>query len=154
MEKKYPIDLEEQANAIYQKYCADLGIIYHLPDAANFCLGYMAGKQATAGAVWVKASDRLPEPMSPPILIPVKRYEVDPARYSVRAMTANQFVDIIKWDLATFEWLDESGANEAVACLQSINLTDMDAPIFTHTKEFEAHFSYIKLKMIELISKK
>jgi hypothetical protein len=37
-------DLEEEANAAYQKYCAEKGIIYHLMDAANFCLGYMAAK--------------------------------------------------------------------------------------------------------------
>jgi len=41
---KETIDLEEQANAIYQKYCTDKGLVYHLMDAANFCLGYIAAK--------------------------------------------------------------------------------------------------------------
>lgn len=41
---KEDIDLEEQANAIYQKYCTDKGLVYHLMDAANFCLGYIAAK--------------------------------------------------------------------------------------------------------------
>jgi hypothetical protein len=63
------------------------------------------------GSVWVKASERLPSPANPPVLIPVKRYEADPTQYSVRAMTANQLADIIKWDRATFEWLDESAAS-------------------------------------------
>jgi hypothetical protein len=73
-----------------------------------------AAQSAPAGAVWVKLSERLPSPANPPVLIPVKRYEADPTQYSVRAMTANQLADIIKWDQATFEWLDESGAEREV----------------------------------------
>lgn len=86
-------DLEEQANTIYQKYCNEKGLDYHLINAANFCLGYMAGKEVGTEPKYV--ADRL----------------------------------------------------------RAIQLTDIDAPIFTHTKEFEAHFSYIKGKFIELINK-
>lgn len=51
--------LEEQANALYQKYCTDEGLVYHVIDAANFCLWYMAAKR-TAGesAVWVKGAPK------------------------------------------------------------------------------------------------
>jgi hypothetical protein len=35
--------------------------------------------------------------------------------------------------------------------LRQIQLCDIDAPIFTHTKEFAAHFSYIKGKLIDIL---
>jgi hypothetical protein len=152
MEKKYPIgELIDKLKENIRNHMNP----YNLGDEGTrliFQLIKMAEEQqAPTGAVWVKANVRLPSPENPPVLIPVKRYETDPMQYSVRAMTANQLADIIKWDQATFEWLDERTAVDAVERLRDIQLTDMDAPIFTHTKEFEAHFSYIKGKMIELL---
>jgi hypothetical protein len=38
--------------------------------------------------------------------------------------------------------------------INDILLSDIDAPIFTHTKEFENHFNYIKSKFIEILSGK
>jgi hypothetical protein len=52
------------------------------------------------------------------------------------------------WEL---EILDDRTAVNTVEHLQQIKLTDMDAPAFTHTKEFAAHFSYIKGRLIELL---
>jgi hypothetical protein len=67
---------------------------------------------APSGAEWVKATERLPETIKPTKLIIVKRYEGLPDVFSVRAMTPAQLADIVKFDLANFEWLDEAGQSK------------------------------------------
>lgn len=58
------------------------------------------------------------------------------------------------WEL---EILDESGAaagrEEVLQRIKDFSLSDVDAPVFTHTKEFRAHFSYIKGKLMDIIKK-
>lgn len=46
-----------------------------------------------------------------------------------------------------------AGREEVLQHIKDFNLSDVDAPAFTHTKEFEAHFSYIKGKLMDLIRK-
>lgn len=52
--------------------------------------------------------------------------------------------------------LDESGAapsgeREVLQRIKDFNLSDIDAPVFTHTKEFAAHFSYFKGKLMDIM---
>lgn len=87
-------------------------------DVGNYRINFDGLKKAVdealrsnrQGAVWVKASARLPEISKPTKLIIVKRYEGVPDVFSVKAMTAAQLADIVKYDLANFEWLDEGTA--------------------------------------------
>jgi hypothetical protein len=146
MEKKYPIGLEEQANAVYQQYCTNEGIVYHVMDAANFCLGYLA---APTGAVWVK--DRIKDLQKHLIdLADAEQNEHEKNVINHRIGDLHVAIQVINKYAV---YLDESGSSDAVSRLQAINLTDIDAPIFTHTKEFAAHFSYIKRKMIDILKR-
>lgn len=46
--------------------------------------------------------------------------------------------------------------SEHVKCMAdiiNINLSDIDSPVFTHTKEFRAHFDYIISKVKNIITK-
>lgn len=89
----------------------------------------MRGKQE--GPRWVKCSDRMPEISKPPKLLTVKRYEAIPEIYSTRAVTAAQLADIVKYDFANFEWLDEQPAagreEDAVAFAEWILKNDLEA---------------------------
>lgn len=54
-------DLEQKAYAIYEQYCDDEGIKYHMKDAATFCHGYVTSElnkeMKAKGPGWVKASE-------------------------------------------------------------------------------------------------
>lgn len=59
------------------------------------------------GSQWINCENKMPVIVTPAKLIIVKRYEGLPDVFSVRAMTPAQLADIVKWDLANFEWLNE-----------------------------------------------
>lgn len=44
-----------------------------------------------------------------------------------------------------------AAGRDAIQRIKDFNLSDVDAPVFTHTKEFAAHFSYIKGKLMDII---
>jgi hypothetical protein len=43
--------------------------------------------------------------------------------------------------------------NNPASLIQNIYLSDIDAPVFTHSPQFKEHFDYIKSKFIEIVSK-
>lgn len=57
---KFNPDLESEGGKLYMQYCEEKGIDFSVTAGANFCLGYMAVKEAQTAAVWVKATTRLP----------------------------------------------------------------------------------------------
>lgn len=111
---------------------------------------------AVKGAVWVKASERLPEKnglycfranggyMGAYVDIDKsgRRYVHDSGGYTIR-----------NWK--EIEWLDETptAAGDAgiLERLEAIRITDMDAPVFTHSPQFRKHFEYIQGKFIEIL---
>lgn len=123
------------------------GNAIEMPNMEGWLKEY-AAKHAPTGAVWVKATSRLPEKNG---IYKVKREfyredESDQADFLNGVFTNYQGYRVVAW-------LDESGACDAADRVQAINLSDIDAPIFTHTKEFAAHFSYIKGKIIEILKR-
>lgn len=105
---------------------------------------------------------------------PAEQKEWDSERMIGRVKDRFKELEAKQWDWRSFYngWLEgradmlqqirgwgkyEQKENEAVDnCLidriKDFNLSDVDAPVFTHTKEFEAHFSYIKGKLMDVIS--
>lgn len=123
--------IEEQANAIYQKYCTDNNLVYHLLDAANFCLGYMAAKAPT-GAVWVKASVRLPANNNL-VHINFSTGKTDFKLTGYYEPSEGEWYKtdgtILEW-APNLEWLDESGADDWVSVNERLPYRDGDDSIF------------------------
>jgi len=107
------VDLEEKANQIYKELCEREGRAYHIKEAADFCLGYMAAASTTQGAAWVNASERLPEP-----------FNVVPCKYTPDSPDPRRDTELHwgfvskegKWDCEwqnhQIEWLDESAPSK------------------------------------------
>lgn len=120
---------------------------------------FLPKEHSPKSEVWVKTSERLPG-------INV------PARWKNHAGVELPNLKSLKelhtdlWALLEWEWLDESGQSKEgnkerkvdgenkalIDRIKAFNLSDVDAPVFTHTKEFEAHFSYIKGKLMDVIT--
>lgn len=116
--------------------------------------GYqLCKREAQQCAVWVKASDF--------------EYEIGVAYHAKDSKSKGGGVfngdGAFIWGDRTLVWpkhrddlyiLDESGVGDSLLdMLQSINLSDIDAPVFTHTRQFREHFDYIKKKFIEITGK-
>jgi hypothetical protein len=51
------------------------------------------------------------------------------------------------------EWYESGQSKEGsnIALIKNILLSDIDAPVFTHSPQFKKHFDYIKKKFLEII---
>lgn len=54
----------------------------------------------------------------------------------------DQAIDICESDFV-------AGAKYVQNIVNQFNITDIDVPVFTHTKEFRDHFEYIKKELIK-----
>lgn len=113
-------------------------------------------KSAQQGAVWVRASERLPG-FKTPVKWRLDGIERNKGKVTVIYMANGESPA----HLPDYEWYDESGtaavreedaaSKEVIERIKDLQLSDIDAPVFTHTKEFRAHFSYIKGKLMDII---
>lgn len=61
------------------------------------------------------------------------------------------------WEVYNAHFLPEESttpSKDVLSILQQINISDIDAPVFTHSDKFLAHFNYIKEKFIEIIGER
>lgn len=107
---------------------------------------------AVKGAVWVRASERVPNDYKD-YYCRIDGTKMVMAYKRHHGLFYNDAGDFFPPDQV--EWLDESptAAGDAgiLERLEAIRITDMDAPVFTHSPQFRKHFEYIQGKFVEIL---